>query len=348
MDLPLVSIIIPTYNTQDFIEKGINSLVNQTYSHIEILIIDDKSTDNTVEVIQTKFPQNSRIKLIQKEKNSGPASSRNIGIKNATGKYIALLDSDDYYVPDKIEKQVSVMESHPEIAVCSTYLQCFGLQNQVIKFPIQNDEIKDQQLLGCPVAHPASMFRTSFLKENNLYYDESLKFSEDYELFTRILDCQGKFITIPEPLYFYRITGNQASFVAEEGKIKKNEEQWNASKKIHYKVLSKLVNPDSSLYKEKWVEIFLKHQPIKLFQDIKPFTSWVKELIAYNEEKNCPFNSGFLQNISKQRVLRYFLNQEKLSWKIMFQYFSVHEECEHWDTTDKLKYLIKCLFFLHH
>lgn len=345
---PLVSIIIPTYNVEKYIEQGIDSLLNQTYSNLEILIIDDCSTDNTPVILKKKYTKNKKIKIIEKSENLGPANSRNIGIQQAHGKYIALLDGDDYYAVDKIEKQVQVMESNPDVAVCSTFLYTFGLEEKEIRFPIRHIEIKDQQLLGCPVAHAATMFRTSYIRENNLYYNENLRFSEDYDLFIRILLQGGKFMTIPEALYFYRLTGNQASFTRHNNKILKNEKQWEISKTLHYKVLSQLIDEKSNLYHKKYIDALLVHHVIRNFQDLKLFIVWSKRLIEYNESIGCPFSSKFLESTYKKSVFSYFLAQKQLSWKILYQYVTVYPYCAKLDLTYQIKYIIKCILFLKH
>lgn len=348
MHYPLVSIIIPTYNVEKYIEEGIDSLLNQTYTNLEILIIDDCSTDNTVQIIKSKYSKNQKIKLYEKSQNLGPANSRNIGIKQSKGKYIALLDGDDYYAEDKIEKQVQLMELNLDIVACSTFLQCIGLKNNIIKFSIDHSEIKDRQLLGCPIAHPSVMFRASFLKENNLYYNENFRYSEDYELFIRMIEKGGKFLTIPEALYMYRVSGNQASFKKSDNKILKNEKQWEISKNLHYQVLSKLIDENSELYDKKFVDALLMHQVIRNYDDLKLFIDWAKRLIKYNESIECPFSSKFLDNTYKKSVLGYFLAQKRLSWNILYQYISVYPYCAKLDLTYQIKYIIKCLLFLKH
>ena len=345
---PLVSIIIPTYNVEKYIEQAIDSILNQTYSNLEILVIDDCSTDNTVQMVKSKYSKNQKIRLYEKSQNLGPANSRNIGIKQAKGKYIALLDGDDYYIQDKIEKQVRVLERNQDLALCSTFLKCIGLKNNVIKFKINHSDIKDQQLLGCPIAHAAVMFRATFLKENNLFYNENLRFSEDYELFIRMIEKGGKFLTIPEALYMYRISGNQASFIKSDNKILKNEKQWEISKNLHYQVLSKLIDENSELYDKKFVDALLIHQVIRNYDDLKLFIDWAKKLIEYNESIECPFSSKFLENTYKNSVLGYFLAQKRLSWNILYQYISVYPYCAKLDLTYQIKYIIKCLLFLKH
>lgn len=107
----LVSIIMPSYNTANYISESINSVINQTYKNWELIIVDDCSTDNTDEIIK-KFLKDERIKYLKNEKNSGAAISRNKALREAKGRWIAFLDSDDLWVPEKLEKQINFMEKN--------------------------------------------------------------------------------------------------------------------------------------------------------------------------------------------------------------------------------------------
>lgn len=107
-----VSIIMPNYNCGKFLEETVNSVVNQTYQNWELLIVDDCSTDNSVEVIRNICEHDDRIKLFVNEENSGAAASRNLAMREATGKWIAFLDSDDLWLPEKLEKQLAFMEEN--------------------------------------------------------------------------------------------------------------------------------------------------------------------------------------------------------------------------------------------
>ena len=107
---PTVSIIIPTYNRAHLIGRAIQSVLNQTYQNFEIIVVDDGSTDNTEEMIKEFQKHDKRIKYIRHEKNRGGAAARNTGIKVARGEYIAFQDSDDEWLPEKLEKQMDVFQ----------------------------------------------------------------------------------------------------------------------------------------------------------------------------------------------------------------------------------------------
>jgi len=117
----LISIITPSYNSSKYIAKTIESVISQTYKNWEMIIVDDCSPDNANEIIDKYTKKDFRIKLIKLEQNIGPANARNKGIKQAKGKYIAFLDSDDVWLPTKLEKQVKFMQDNDLALTCSSY-----------------------------------------------------------------------------------------------------------------------------------------------------------------------------------------------------------------------------------
>lgn len=116
-----VSIIMPAYNCEKFIKKAVGSVQKQTYTDWELLIVNDCSSDGTVDIINSMSADDSRIKLFHNSKRSGAAATRNKAVKNATGKYIAFLDSDDVWTSDKLEKQIGFMEKNGYCFTCTSY-----------------------------------------------------------------------------------------------------------------------------------------------------------------------------------------------------------------------------------
>lgn len=191
MDEPLVSIIIPTYNRAHIIGRAINSVRNQTYQKFEIIIVDDHSTDNTEKIIRKiKDP---RIHFIRQNKNYGPAVARNVGIKAAKGDFIAFLDSDDEWMPSKLEEEMKILlNARSHIAfVSSNSLRLIGnikilarvKKNR--KFPIGNSLI-------------STLFRRNVFNEIG-FFDKNLRCLEDWDMFIRITRKYG-FLTINKQL----------------------------------------------------------------------------------------------------------------------------------------------------
>ncbi|MEI4602653.1 glycosyltransferase family 2 protein [Bacillus cereus] len=151
---PLVSIVTPSYNASSFIKETIQSVQSQTYKKWEMIIIDDVSKDNTCELIKEEIKKDDRIRLIELEENGGAAIARNTGINCAEGKYIAFLDSDDLWLPEKLEKQVAFMQNN-DLAFSFTSYQIMNqdgiLTDKVVQVPekINYNELLKNTIIGC-------------------------------------------------------------------------------------------------------------------------------------------------------------------------------------------------------
>ena len=127
---PKVSIIIPTYNTAQFLSEAIDSVLNQTYTDFELIVVDDGSTDNTVEILK-RYQQNSYIHC-RFETHADRGTAKNVGLEMARGRYIAFLDADDVWLPDKLEKQVAFLDEHPQIALVHGFIEMMDLSGRFL------------------------------------------------------------------------------------------------------------------------------------------------------------------------------------------------------------------------
>ena len=223
----LVSVIIATYNREKLIMEAINSVLAQTYQNFEIIIVDDGSTDNTRDLIESI--NDPRIKYIYQE-NAGCAAARNTGIDNANGEYIAILDSDDLWLPKKLEKQIQFMNTHPEVGVCGTLAENIGTTHYNAWFPSKHEDIKAALLFDGCMTHSSVMMHKELLDKFNIRYNCNLQTSEDYDLYLQLLDIT-EFYTIPEILVQYRLHSNNMGFVCN-----------NSIKHIHFIIRHKLIN----------------------------------------------------------------------------------------------------------
>jgi glycosyltransferase involved in cell wall biosynthesis len=202
---PLVSVIIPTYNSSKYIKETLESILNQTYSNLEIIITDDASKDNTLDIVRGY--EDERIKILTSNKNLGISQNMNKGILASEGKYIAIMDADDWSYPYRIEKQVKLMEENPNVVLCSGYMDMCD-ENLKFKhtrtYPTTNEEIRKVLLRYDPIAHPASMWRKETLLKTNLYPLYVNNTCHDYSLIFEISQY-GEFQNIPESLIKYRI-----------------------------------------------------------------------------------------------------------------------------------------------
>jgi glycosyltransferase involved in cell wall biosynthesis len=200
---PIVSVIMPAYNTEITIFGSIKSILNQTYKNIELIIINDGSSDNTLEVI-SKI-KDERIKIINNESNLGISKSLNLGILASNGDYIARMDSDDIAYSDRIQKQLKVITSM-DIDILGAEVDTFGkFPSPKYSYPKTNKQISYYSLLGNPIAHPTVLAKSTFFK-NNLY-DPDIKYLgfEDYELWTRSIQNNYTFYNMPNKLLAYRL-----------------------------------------------------------------------------------------------------------------------------------------------
>ena len=167
----LISVILPVFNVEKYIVECIASILNQTIQDYELLIIDDCSTDKTLEMV-AGFSDN-RIKIITKEKNSGLVDSLNLGMQLAKGKYIARMDGDDISVADRFEKQLQVLENDSNIKACGCWLQQFGIDNEIIKHKEFHHEIMVHMITSCAMSLGSTMFDREWALK--FPFDESKK-----------------------------------------------------------------------------------------------------------------------------------------------------------------------------
>lgn len=206
--MPTVSIITPTYNSADFVAETIAAIQAQTYTNWELLITDDCSTDNTVDIVRKYAEQDKRIKLFTLDKNGGGGVARNNSIAKAQGRYIAFCDSDDRWYPEKLEKQIAYMQKMDCALSYTSYITCSegGETNGIVVCPRRvtfNSNKKDCKI-GCLTA----MYDTS--KVGKVYLPLIRK-RQDWGLWIKVLQkCQVAY-GLKEPLGIYRLRENSIS-----------------------------------------------------------------------------------------------------------------------------------------
>lgn len=214
--MPDISIIVPIYNAEKFIEKCIESLLNQTKKELEFILINDGSTDNTESLI--KKYQDKRIKYF-KNKNQGIGKTRNFGISKATGKYLMFIDSDDYITPNACEElYLKAKTSKAEIVVCDFY-KIFddGREEQIKLDSFKTTSLKDNPniLIDINLAPWNKLYKTSLIKDNNIKFVEGIKY-EDAPFVAEALDKANKIAKLDKYLNYYVIHGNSETTVRDE------------------------------------------------------------------------------------------------------------------------------------
>lgn len=209
--MPAISVIMPAYNCEAFIRESVESILSQTFTDFEFFIIDDASTDRTVEII--KEYNDTRINLIVKPANTGYTDSLNMAIKFAKGKYIARMDADDISLPDRLSRQYDYLRQHDDVGICGTNITFFGSKSGLSKYLENHSDIIKNLGFSCPFAHPTVMMQKKIFTEHALYYDKNFEPAEDYDLWIKILSVtKGHNIQIP--LLKYRAHEKQISVSA--------------------------------------------------------------------------------------------------------------------------------------
>lgn len=207
MNVPAVSVILPAYNCEKFIGKAIQSVLQQTFTDFELIIINDGSTDNTRSVIQTFHDQ--RILYLENPGNQGLISTLNNAITYAKGKYIARMDGDDISLSERLAKQKVFLDANENITVVASTIEFINEQEEktgvweLDRQTITPEQIKKAILTQNCIAHPSVMMRSEIMKQ--LKYMENQKNIEDYDLWLRLLNRGYKIAKLDEPLLLYRI-----------------------------------------------------------------------------------------------------------------------------------------------
>ena len=334
---PLVSVLMPVYNCENYILEAVESILQQTYSNFELLLIDDCSTDATVDKI--KSLSDDRIQLIVKPKNSGYTESLNYGLQIAKGKYIARMDGDDISLPTRFEKQVAFLEAHDDVVVCGSAFETLH-DNFYIAVPQSNDEIKVGMLQECKIGHPTVMMRTSFLREHQLTYNTKMEPAEDYDLWIRMIHF-GKFHNLQESLLKYRVHQNQVSSI-------RNQTQIDIALKIKCKMLYYLDDTIQHNEITAYSNIISNHRTAA-FSDFEQFITFKKKLLQLNSKKKY-FNqllfTGFLQNLEINFFNSYFKHRIDYNWIILSNYSKIRAKVDcRLKFIDRFKLIVKCMIF---
>ncbi|MDT7831939.1 glycosyltransferase [Flavobacteriaceae bacterium S356] len=199
-DTPLISVIIPCYNTAEYVEDTIASLLEQSYANWEAILVNDASPDNILAIIEPYEKKDKRFTIINSKVNLGLSGARIEGIASSNGKYIFPLDSDDYVDANYFEKAIKILENDESIEVLYSDTMKFGAVNKV--FELEEYSLPYLLRKNCIVA--SAFFRKSTYDRVGGYCDK-LEFLEDWDLWISILKNGGKVHKINEPLFFYRV-----------------------------------------------------------------------------------------------------------------------------------------------
>ena len=310
---PLLSVIMPVYNVQKYIQEAVDSVLAQTFKDFELLIIDDESPDQSIAYVEANY-DDPRI-IILRQENRGLAGARNTGIRHARGRYVAFLDSDDFWQKDKLELHVSDFKANPNCGVsfsASMFVdeqsQPLGrLQTPIKKYGYSPRDVFCRNPIGngsAPVIRKSVLEQIAFIGTNKhgaqvdywQYFDESLKQSEDIDCWTRLSLFTGtEMVLIDKPLTNYRVNdaglsadvdAQYATWMAFVNKISKSSPEFckrhiSTAKAYQCRYLARRCISQAQGRKAiKWMLLALSYQPIALFGEArKTLTTSVASLV---------------------------------------------------------------------
>lgn len=251
-DFGLVSVIMAAYNAEKTIEQSINSVLNQTYPAVELLVVDDYSQDRTVKLVENIMARDNRVRLIYNKENSGVSYTRKHGLEEAKGAWIAILDSDDIWAPEKLEKQI-ILQKKMNADLLFTGSAFMDSDGQPIDWYLHApSEVTYRHLLKQNVLSNSSSLARKELYEK--YYAVGDGMHEDFAVWLGILKEGKKAYGVDEPLLTYRIAKSSKS----GNKIKAAKMNWNTYRYIG-------LNPLSAFYYECWyvVKGLMKYKNLK-------------------------------------------------------------------------------------
>jgi glycosyltransferase involved in cell wall biosynthesis len=334
---PKISVLLPVYNCELYIIEAIDSILNQTFTDFELLIIDDASTDNTVSII--KSYTDSRIILTQKPINLGYTDSLNYGLKIAKGEYIARMDGDDISMPNRFEKQIAFLDKNQDVVLCGANYTIIG-SDKCTQLPNKNDEIQIQFIRNNCIAHPVVMFRNSVFKENAIFYDVTKEPAEDFDLWVRLLNY-GKLHNLPDTLLMYRVHQNQVSNL-------QSKKQQNVSIDTKFNLFKNL-EIIWSKKEEKILKMYLSNNYFIDLNQLEILKNLFNTILQKNKNKSV-FNqqvvTQYLKKEENRLLLRYFTRNSQYKPQVIFEYFSLKKNFNpQFSLQDQIKLILKSLFF---
>ncbi len=308
-----VSIIVPVYNVEKYLNKCINSIINQTYKNIEIIIINDGSTDNSEKIIKEYLKKEDRIIYIRK-KNGGLSSARNAGIEVANGEYICFVDSDDWIGPNYIKDNIEAIENNnSDMSICNiVYIYDDGtIKKRTPKIKqsecISAREAIKEELLGkkykCHAVN--KICKLSIYKKNNIRFTENRIYEDVFTMYQVILKCK-KISLVNSNTYFY-LQNRSGSILAESF----NEKRYDIFEAMNNIILNEQIKK----YKlEKELQSFYILNIVSLYNYVYPLS---KEKIAEIQNK--------IKTLFNKTITKGYLLNNKLSLSLKIRFFLINK-----------------------
>lgn len=221
--LARVSVVLPVLNAGPYFAPALASIVRQTLPEVEVIVVDDGSTDGSREHAERVGQMDRRVRVAANAFEKGIVGALNTGLDLARGDYIARMDGDDISLQNRLAAQVAFLDSHPEIGVCGAWARTIGfVEGQVWKYPTDHEAIRATMLFNTPLAHPLAMFRRQLFADLGLRYDRSFEFAEDLELWERAAR-KVRLANLPRILLYYRTHRGSTTAIRRQDQVRNTE-----------------------------------------------------------------------------------------------------------------------------
>lgn len=331
-----VTVLMPTYNVAPWVEEAIQSVLKQTYRDFELLVVDDASTDKTLD--RVRAIDDSRIRIASFPNNVGLAENLNRGLDIIDTELVARMDGDDIAEPDWLETGIHVLDTMPDVGICSFGFQFFGAKTSLVRFPEHHEDSKAQMLFGCTVIVP--VFRRAVMTDNHLRYSTEAFPAEDYMMWANAYRVT-QIYNVQRTLFHYRTHASQISTARREAQIKKSNE-------VRLKML-RWLNPDfTDDEKQYFLDSFVPCK-IESKEDIAKLKRFAQLLISRNIYDN--YSNEVLQHKFKFHIAYGVLEYVEHSYfphgykPLAFIRLIISGLYTTLPTRNRHKILIKCLLF---
>jgi glycosyltransferase involved in cell wall biosynthesis len=306
---PLVSVAMPVYNAEKYLKQAIDSVLSQTYTHFELILVNDASSDRSKEIIHSYT--DTRIRYFENAINLGITKTRNMCVQHAAGKYVAVLDNDDIALPSRLEKQVEFLEANTQYGVCGSFYDIINGDGHLVNkmtLPVTDTEIRTYFLFENCFCNSSVMIQSILLKERN--YSEGFNMIEDY-YFLYMVSKSKKLSNLPLYTTQYRVHGKNTS-------LEKAEGMTILRRQMDAMILSDL----DILYTEEEFELHTHFVTgnfhfFKTNSQIKGLENWLLKLYQLIKSKQL-YDMGLVERVFIRRWLFLFSRTKRISAKIIF------------------------------
>ncbi|MBD2260573.1 glycosyltransferase [Pseudanabaena sp. FACHB-2040] len=333
MPSPKVSVVMTAFNSSAYLSEAVESILNQTFSDFEFIVIDDCSTDDTWEILSSYAARDERISLVRNEENLGTAKSSNKGLCLAKGEYIARFDSDDIALPNRLQEQVKYMESNPSVALITTPVEYINIKGEGIGYyfpPAESILLSWRHIFCSPLRHPTAFWRRQLVESAVGQYNPEFRYTLDYDFFVRVSEAL-KVETLPSILL--KMRQNPKSITFSKGNV-----QDEFAARVTYRQIDRILWRYPLAEEEKFElrALLRRYSPIQREQfaalaksqverALRNYLNLFENFYSSQEDAMSPRDSGFLHkeiedNIPK--LLSHCIKQkwDKLGWEFLVEY----------------------------